>query len=88
LDPSVRLTQGYFPVIIATNEGQVLSGLIQTETAMHVEIINANGKLIRVARDTIAERCPTQVSVMPDRLTNNLSAREFTDLVDFLMTVR
>jgi len=47
LDPSARLTQGYIPVIIATNEGQVLSGLIQNETAMHVEIINANGKLIR-----------------------------------------
>jgi len=88
LKPSARLTPGYIPVLIATDEGQVHSGLIKNETTTHIELINAEGKLRRIARQAIEVRRPAQVSTMPEGLADRFTPNEFSDLIEFLMSLR
>ena len=88
LQPSARLTQGYIPMVIATDQGKVFSGLVKNETTTHVEMINAQGKLNRIARETIEVRRPAQVSTMPEGLVDRFTAKEFSHLIEFLMSLR
>ena len=88
LTPSQRLANGFTPVILATVEGTVLTGLIRSETDQLLELINANGQINRIPKNTIDEKMNSQKSTMPDGLVDQLSAQEFTDLVTYIMSLK
>lgn len=84
LFPSARLEQGYRSVKFRTVEGEVLMGLVTGETATHVEIQVAVDRKVSLARDSIEAREPSNVSVMPAGLDQQLSPQELADLIAFL----
>ncbi|MCH2126419.1 MAG: c-type cytochrome [Pirellulaceae bacterium] len=88
LDPSNRLAQGYISTLVATEDGRVLSGLVRHESQDVLELVDPQGRTIRLSQDEIAERRPTQVSIMPAGLADQLSPDEFGDLIQYLMTLK
>ena len=88
LEPSNRIANGYQPAVIATLDGKVVTGLVRSETAAEIEVVDAETKVTRVSKSAIDERRVGQVSIMPDGQTDGLSVVEFADLVSYLQSLK
>jgi putative heme-binding domain-containing protein len=88
LEPSRRIATGYQPVLIATTRGQVLTGLVREETADRLDLIGADGKVVRVKKADIDERRVSDVSIMPVGLVDTLRPEEFADLISYLLSLK
>jgi putative heme-binding domain-containing protein len=88
LEPSQRIATGYQPVLVATTRGKVLTGLVREETADHLDLVDADGKVVRVKKADIDERRVSDVSIMPVGLVDTLRPEEFADLVSYLLSLR
>ncbi len=88
LEPSSRIAPGYQPAIIATRDGQIFTGLVRSETADQLELADSDAKVTRIFKRDIAERRVAEVSIMPARLVESLSAAEFSDLISFLASLK
>jgi putative membrane-bound dehydrogenase-like protein len=83
--PSSSFVRGYEPVVILTKSGKSHNGVIRQDSTT-AEIVLATGvnQEVRISRSEIDDMRPSQVSVMPSGLDQQLSPRELADLVAFL----
>jgi putative heme-binding domain-containing protein len=88
LEPSRQIVEGYRPVIVATDRGQVVAGIVKAESAGDLTVVDAEGRQQTIAKSTIEERRTSSTSIMPDGLTVGLSPRDFTDLIAYLESLR
>jgi putative heme-binding domain-containing protein len=88
LEPSKRIATGYQPVLIATTRGKVLTGLVREETADHLDLVDADGKVVRVKKADVDERRVSDVSIMPVGLVDTLRPEEFADLIGYLLSLK
>jgi putative heme-binding domain-containing protein len=88
LEPSNRIATGYQPVLLATADGQVRTGLVREETAAHIDLIDADAKVTRVRKSEVDERRVGDVSLMPTGLVDMLTPSEFTDLIAYLQSLK
>ena len=88
LEPSKRIATGYLPVIVATRDGKVETGVVRSETDTTLELADAEAKIIRIPKSDIDVRRVGNVSVMPSNLVEALSPAEFADLVGFLWSLK
>jgi putative heme-binding domain-containing protein len=88
LFPSLHLAQGYYPIRIRTNEGEVINGLLSKQTDDYVELTHGVNKVARIPRSEIEEQAASTLSVMPAGLEQQLTAQEFADLVSYLESRR
>jgi putative membrane-bound dehydrogenase-like protein len=86
MDPS-RSVEGNFKAwtVVKTN-GQVLSGLLASESKTTVELYDAEGKKQVILRQDIDELKETNKSLMPDGFETQLSHKQIADLLEFLTT--
>ncbi len=83
-DPSREVTPNFVAYTLMTREGQVLSGVLVSETATSVTLRRAEGAQDFVPREQIEELRSTGKSLMPDGLEQNLSEADVADLLAFL----
>src|SRR5262249_49492868 len=88
LDPSVEITQGYHATIIETKSGRLLTGLVKSESATAITLLDAEGNQVTVPLRDIESRAVSSVSLMPAGLADGLTPGEFTDLIAYLTTLR
>jgi putative heme-binding domain-containing protein len=88
LYPSSSFVRSYEPVMVQTQDGEVISGLLSEETADGITIILAADQRRRVATADIEEIRPGKTSVMPGGLEQVLSLQELSDLISLLETSR
>ncbi len=91
LQPSAKIRKGYEPVTVVTEEGQVVNGLIASETdaAIVVQQMDGARQRITILKNEIEQRTASAVSVMPQGLAALLTSRQqFLDLVKYLVEVR
>ncbi|AGA25493.1 PVC-type heme-binding CxxCH protein [Singulisphaera acidiphila] len=88
LFPSAQIASGYEPVVVATEDGRVLTGIIKSDTPEALEIEDADAKRIRIPRDQIDDRKRSEVSLMPTGLAEGLSKQDFADLIAYLETLK
>ncbi len=88
LYPSARIFSGYETVVVATSDGKVLSGLIKSDNADGVEIQDAEGKRIKVAKADIEDRKTSDLSLMPNGIVEGINPQDFADLVAYLETLK
>ena len=86
--PSASLIRSYEPVVIATNDGRVINGLIRHESAEEIVVVSGANQAERIARSEIEEIRPSTVSIMPAGLDQQLSVDELADLIAFLKACR
>jgi putative heme-binding domain-containing protein len=82
--PSASLVRSYEPVIIATNDGRTINGLVRKETPEELTLATGVNQEVRIARDDIDAMKPSSVSIMPAGLDQQLTPQELADLVAFL----
>ncbi len=88
LEPSRQIVEGYRSSIIATSDGRVLSGVVRQQNGSTVTMGDAQGNLIKLSVRDIADRQESDVSVMPEGLTDSFTQQQFTDLIAYLETLR
>lgn len=84
LDPSRDLEGNYRQYVVATKAGQVLTGLLASESKTAVELIDSEAKRHIVQRDDIEELKATPKSLMPEGFEKQLKPEQLTDLLEFL----
>jgi putative heme-binding domain-containing protein len=88
LDPSAEITQGYRATILETRSGRVIVGIVKSESATAVTLVDVQGQAITVPLRDIESRAVSKVSLMPAGLADGLTPAEFTDLVAYLASLR
>ena len=84
LSPSGSITAGYSTYIVSTTSGQVLTGLLTSESATSITLKQQEGKTHTILRKEIEMLKSSPVSLMPDNLTNALEPQDVADLVAWL----
>jgi putative membrane-bound dehydrogenase-like protein len=84
LYPSLSFVRSYEPVVVTTQDGKVINGLIRNESAKEYVLATGPDQEARIARDEVDEIQPGTVSVMPAGLEKQLTPGELADLVMFL----
>ena len=85
LYPSLSFVRSYEPVLITTQDGKVINGVIRDETAK--EYVLATGPdqdQSASPRADVDQIQPSTVSIMPAGLDKQLTPQELADLVTFL----
>lgn len=85
--PNRQIAKGFESVVVATDSGQVLSGVLRAEHADRLELLAADGQLLIVPKDAIEERT-SGPSAMPEKLHERLTLRELRDLIEYLASLR
>ena len=80
---NARIAEGYKSVSVVTIEGTVVTGILRGETADALELLLANGQVVRVPTDEVEERLPGP-SMMPTGFGTSLQPAELRDLVELL----
>ncbi|HZW31764.1 MAG TPA: c-type cytochrome, partial [Isosphaeraceae bacterium] len=84
LEPSNRIANGYFSVVVARANGTVLTGLLRAETNAYLDLIGTDLAPIRVAKSEIEVRRVSETSLMPTGLVDSMTKPEFADLIAYL----
>src|ERR1043166_3810967 len=88
LEPSETIAVGYGATVIETKSGDEFQGVIKQVTDAWIELMSADEKPIRVPTSDIKEQRGSTISLMPEGLELGLSPREFTDLIEYLTTLK
>ena len=84
MDPSRSVEGNYRQYVLTTKAGQVLSGLLASESKTAVELLDAEAKKHTILREDIDELQATAKSLMPDGFEKQLSAADLVNLLEFL----
>ena len=84
LDPNRQVAADFAAYTLLTRAGQVLSGLLVSETSTSVTLRRSEGAQDFVRRSQIEELRATGKSLMPEGLEQNLSQQDVADLLHFL----
>jgi putative heme-binding domain-containing protein len=88
LTPSATISPGYGTVTIETKSGETYQGVLKQSTDTALQLMGGDGKRIDIAKADIQRQEGSAVSLMPEGLQNALSQQEFTDLIEYLTTLK
>ena len=88
LEPSHRINEKFQTVVIETEAGKVITGLVIEETPDQVKVIEnplAKAEPVVIKKKDIADRKPSKTSIMPKGLLDKLTREEILDLVAYVL---
>lgn len=85
IDPNREINPQYVNFTVETNDRQILSGLIDSETSTSVTLKRAGGLEDTLLRVNIREMFSSDLSIMPENLEEGLGVQGMADLIAFLM---
>lgn len=88
LTPSATISPGYGTVTVETKLGESFQGILKQSTATELHLMGADGQLVRLNNADLQRQDGSNVSLMPEGLQAGLSLQDFTDLVEYLTTLR
>jgi putative membrane-bound dehydrogenase-like protein len=88
LDPNMAIDPAYLGYHVETTSDDILSGILEEQTAEFVTLLQAFGIRLILPRDQIRHIEATELSLMPEGLETGLSPQNLRDLVAFLQQRR
>jgi len=88
LYPSQTIAEGYAATTIETKGEEVYTGIIKRAVDDWVELMGGDAKLVRIPTAEIAHRYNSEISLMPEGLGSGLGLQEFTDLTEYLVSLK
>jgi putative membrane-bound dehydrogenase-like protein len=88
LYPSAKIFSGYEPVVVATADGRVLTGIVKADGDDALEIQDADANRVKIPKADIDDRKVSDVSLMPTGLAEGLSKQDFADLIAYLESLK
>lgn len=84
LDPSRSVEGNFRAYTVVTDEGQVFSGMLASESKTAIELFDAEGKKHTLQRESIEQLLASNKSVMPEGFEKQVPAQDLVDLLEFL----
>lgn len=88
LYPSAGISHNFESYTVITTNGEVLTGLIVSETADEVTLKDSNALTRTLKKSEIEEKRKQQVSLMPADLQKLVTVQELVDMVEYLQTLK
>ncbi|WP_165248736.1 PVC-type heme-binding CxxCH protein [Paludisphaera soli] len=88
LNPSAAISYNFRSVILALEDGRILTGLPVEESNGSTTIKTAQGERLVVPAADVEERRFSEVSLMPENLAGTMTDGELVDLVAYLGSLR
>lgn len=86
LDPNAKVKEGFHTVVVATDDGQILSGIQTRQSDTELFLRDAEGRELKVPLDQI-EAKRQGASLMPAGLMSQVTEQEMLDLASFLSSL-
>ncbi len=83
VDPSAAVSRDFQLLVIETESGRTLSGMVAGETSAALTLQTANDKVV-IPRGEIARRTVSPLSLMPEGLLEKLAFEQTRDLIAYL----
>jgi putative heme-binding domain-containing protein len=83
-DPNLVIGAGYRAVVVVTNDGRVLTGLLAEDSPQRVVLKIQGGKTETIPRNDIDTVHVSNISLMPEQIENQMKPQEIVDLFTFL----
>jgi putative membrane-bound dehydrogenase-like protein len=88
LEPGSEIAPQYVKWTFETTDGKVHTGMIVHENEGKTIVGDAEGKLTELNTIDIVSRVAQQTSVMPEKLSEQMTLQEFRDLIAFLESLK
>lgn len=88
LEPSRDVAPQFVTWALQLRDGRVQSGMIVQENNAKITLGTPEGKLLTIDNIDVEERVLQKTSLMPDKLHDQMTVREFQDLLAWLETLR
>lgn len=82
--PSKQILDGYQQVLFETRDDEDVSGIVRSENAEEVTLVDSSGATNVLKKSNITSRKVSQISLMPEGLQSGLSLAEFSDLISYV----
>jgi putative heme-binding domain-containing protein len=83
LDPSFEIQPNYTNYLVVAKDGRVLDGLLIGETA-HTVTLRGEYDDVTIPREAIEQIRPSEVSLMPEGLEQDLDHQALADVIAYL----
>jgi putative heme-binding domain-containing protein len=87
LQPSKEIAPEYEAVIVATNDGHVITGLRVNESNFSIQLYEENGQFHSLLKRDLDEVKVMAKSLMPENFSEVLTVKELHDLFAYLLTL-
>ncbi|MFN9717897.1 MAG: c-type cytochrome, partial [Planctomycetota bacterium] len=84
LDPNRRVDPQFTECVIATTDGQLMTGILIAESTESVVLRQPEGREQTVSRASIEELRSSQKSLMPEGIEKDVTVEQMADLLEFL----
>jgi putative heme-binding domain-containing protein len=88
LDPNMSIEPAYVAYDVETTEGELLTGILESEGADSIALLMASSVRHVIPRDRIVRVESTGLSLMAERLEDGMSPQDLRDLIAFLQERR
>jgi putative heme-binding domain-containing protein len=88
LEPSAKIHPDYGTIVATTTDGRVHTGVLRKRTREELQLLDAEGKLVRLPVAEIEQERRTGTSLMPDGLHKKLKPPQFSDLIAYLEALK
>jgi len=86
-EPSTAINPDHTAFNIETKDGDVLAGVIISDTPEALTLGSATGQPVRVPKSNVKSVKPSSISLMPEGLDKAIGEAGLKDLMTFLMTI-
>ena len=88
LEPSAGIHPDHATTTVVTTAGKTINGVLQSRSKQELQLLDVEGKLVRIPLGMIEIEKPSKTSLMPTGLHKLIKADQFADLVAYLGTLR
>lgn len=88
LEPSKTIDQPYVAYLIEMTNGTTLTGMIVKRSADEIVVKDSQGKVSALPATSVESVTPQRVSIMPELLLRDLTARDVADLLEYLQSLK
>ncbi|OAI57426.1 hypothetical protein AYO47_08070 [Planctomyces sp. SCGC AG-212-M04] len=88
VEPSASFVRSYRPVVLATADGRVHTGVIASETSSEITLRTADFNEVRIPRADVESFKESDTSIMPAGVDQRLNRTELADLIAYLASLK
>lgn len=88
MNPSQEIREGFKTEVIETDDGLVITGFLESQDDIQLIVKQADGRSVRVLKESIIDRFDSPDSLMPAGLLNDLEPQQLRDLFAYLRSAQ
>jgi len=88
LEPSAGIHPDHATSTVVTTAGKTINGVVMARNKAEIQLVDAEGKLVRIAAADIELVKPSKTSLMPSDVYKQVTAEQFGDLVAYLGSLK